>query len=325
MDEISEIRRFDENQMIKCPKCRRASPPNRAKCLYCGASLPLKAENLLLRKKRKIENWEKAFNLVFIDLESNFDETKLKDLSKLADLKEEELRQVLFERKALPIARVESAEEASALKDKMETFGVKVTVISDESLLTGRVPRRLRRIEFIEDTAIFTLFNSNESIEIKSENLLILVSGVLFKRRIEFIEERKKKANKIKESFETDEDEILIDIYASQDNIGYRLTTSGFDFSMLGAEKEKLAHKNIPKLIKRFCEFAPHIILVNNYEKIRYFLNNIWHVEEQKNSLGLRRKSFGGYQLINETYASNLEQFTRYSRLQFLLNCMRNL
>ncbi len=324
MDENLELARFTPEQMIECLRCHRASPPNRTKCLYCGADLPLTAENLQLRKKRKIEAWEKAFNLVFAGLSENYNETKLKEVSKFTDLKEEELRKVVYEGKSLPIARVESTREAEALKEQIKALGIITLVIPDENLSIEKPPRRLRCIEFIGKTAVFTLFNSNDSVKIESENLSLLVLGMIFKRQIESIEERKKKKNKLKESSETDKDETLIDIYTTQDHIGYRITTSGFDFSSaLGNQKEKLAHKNIPKLIEKFCEFAPHIKFIDDYFELRHLLGKVWHVEEQKNSFGLRRKSFGGYELMSKTFVSNLDQFTKYSRLQSLTSQIR--
>jgi hypothetical protein len=319
MDENLELVRFTREQMIECPRCHRASPPNRTKCLYCGAALPLTAENLQLRKKRKIEAWEKAFNLVFIGIGENYNKTKLKEASKFTDLAEEELRKVIHEGKLLPIARVESNREAEALKDQIKALGILTSVIPDENLSIEKPPRRLRCVEFIGNTVVFTLFNSNDFVKIESENLSLLVVGMIFKRQIESIEERKKKTNKLKESSEIDEDETLIDIYTTQDHIGYRITTSGFDFSSaLGNQKEKLAHKNIPKLIKKFCEFAPNIRFIDDYFELRHLLGKVWHIEEQKSSFGLRRKSFGGYELMSKTFASNLDQFTKYSRLQNL-------
>lgn len=320
MDENLEITRFSIEQMIECPQCHRPSPPIRVRCLYCGANLPITAENLQIRKKRKIESWEKAFNIVLSELSENYDQANLREISKFTDLKEEELEAIIIEQKSLPIVRVESKAEAEAIKDKIEFLGIKTLIIPDESLSMDRPPRRLRYVEFIEDIAIFNLFNSNESVEIESQSLKILVLGRILKSKVETIEERKKKTNKLKESFETNEDEILIDIYTSQDQIGYRIFSKGFDFSALGIEKEKLAHRNIPKLIDKFRKFAPHLKIIDDYPKIRHFLRDIWQVEEQKSSLGLKRKSFGGYELMSEISTSNLDQFTKYSRLQNLIS-----
>ncbi len=89
--------------------------------------------------------------------------------------------------------RVESKAEAEAIKDKINFMRIKTLIIPDESLSMDRPPRRLRYIEFIEDIAIFNLFNSNESVEIESQSLKILVLGRILKSKVETIEERKEK------------------------------------------------------------------------------------------------------------------------------------
>jgi hypothetical protein len=51
---------------------------------------------------------------------------------------------------------------------------------------------------------------------------------------------------------------------------------------------------------------------------VRESLSQVWEVEERKDS-SLQRKSLGSFNRQNITTTNNLLQFTKYSRLQWLL------
>ena len=57
---------FKPEEMISCAKCERTNPPNRLNCLYCGGELEIpEAQSKFLKPNlRKLENWEKGFNVV---------------------------------------------------------------------------------------------------------------------------------------------------------------------------------------------------------------------------------------------------------------------
>ena len=139
----------------------------------------------------------------------------------------------------------------------------------------------------------------------------------IFQKAVESTAKRKKGESKILETAEISSDEILIDIYEKADSTGYRILTKGFDFSCLEAEKGILARENIQKLIARFQEFAPNAKLVNDYLSVKEHLGEVWEIEERKDSKGLTRKNFGKFDLANVMLSSNLQQFSKYSRLQW--------
>src|SRR4051812_23599259 len=64
----SEPIAFTNDEMVPCTACSRANPPNRLKCLYCGAGLEVAAEfdGLIKLVLRKLESWEKGFNLIYL-------------------------------------------------------------------------------------------------------------------------------------------------------------------------------------------------------------------------------------------------------------------
>jgi len=108
----------------------------------------------------------------------------------------------------------------------------------------------------------------------------------------------------------------LIDVYTRQNKNGFRIFGKGFDFSCLASEKGILAAENMKKLVQKFPEISPQVKIVDDYLGLRESLGNIWEVEIKNDSIGLRRESFGRFNMGNVTTASNLAQFTKYSRLQ---------
>src|SRR5437016_3546922 len=63
----SEFIAFKSGEMVICGACTRANPPNRHACLYCGKDLDVTAEfaELIKPALRKLESWEKGFNVIY--------------------------------------------------------------------------------------------------------------------------------------------------------------------------------------------------------------------------------------------------------------------
>ncbi len=310
---------FKSEEMIVCKKCERMNPPTRLACLYCGAELELgEAQSEFLKPKlRKLENWEKGFNLIYSTDSENFDVSKLPEIAKILKCEKEFLEKLIAAKKSLPLARSESKKEAEIVQNLLTKFGFQTLIISDEDLAIEKPARRLRGIEFLDDKIILILFNQDEIVEIAKKDLAVIVSGAIFERKVEATERRVKKGeNKILQTDETASDEFLIDVYSREDTIGYRIPAKGFDFSCLAAEKGILANENLKRLAQKLREAAPEAEFVDDYLKMREILGNIWQVEERTDSQGLKREGFGKFNLGNITTINNLSQFTKYSRLQ---------
>ncbi|HYP49521.1 MAG TPA: hypothetical protein VEQ34_01170 [Pyrinomonadaceae bacterium] len=317
-----EIQGFRAEEMISCPKCERKSPPTRLKCFYCGAELPVTAEQaeFIKPQPRKMEVWEKGFNLIILPNAQTSDDAKTAEVAAMTRLEREDLKKIIDAQKPLPLVRADSEKEAGIIRKRLSETGFEVSVLSDEDLKIETVTRRLRGIEFGGDEKIvLILFNSDEIAEIRREDLVLIVTGAQFERRIETTEQRKKRENKVLESTETSADELLIDIYTRGDAIGYRIVSNGFDFSCLAAEKGILARENMQKLTEKLRAFAPQAKFVGDYLQVRDHLGKVWEVEEKRTSRGLQRKSFGRFDFGNVTTINNLSQFTKYSRLQWHL------
>ncbi|MDQ3800384.1 MAG: hypothetical protein M3384_13110 [Acidobacteriota bacterium] len=315
------IQGFKPEEMIACPRCQRKSPPTRLKCFYCGAELPVSAEQaeFIRPQPRRMESWEKAFNLILLpNAQQTCDDAALREVAAMTRLETEDLRKLIEAQKPLPLARADSEREAEIIAKRLSEINFESLVLSDdEDLKIEIVTRRLRRIEFYEDKLVLILFNSDEIAEIRREDLSLIVTGAMFERRIEASGQRKKRENQIRETTETSADELLIDIYGKDDSIGCRIISGGFDFSCLGAEKAMLARENMRKLVEKLRAFAPPgAKFVGDYLQVRDVLGKVWEVEEKQDSRGLQRKGFGRFDFGSVTTINNLNQFTKYSRLQ---------
>lgn len=313
---------FDSEEMIRCAKCARTNPPTRAKCFYCGAELESsEAQNQMLKPNlRKLEIWEKGFNVIYLSNQQKYDEQKLNAAVEILKIEREVLRKFFEAEKPLPLARLETENEAKIVQKRLRGAMVDTIVLSDEDLAVEKPPQRLRGIEIFDDKLALILFNRDEVVDVQNEDLALVVTGAIFQKKIEAIEKRGKKGeNKILQSSETASDEVLIDIYTKQNKNGFRIFGKGFDFSCLASEKGILAAENMKKLVQKFPEISPQVKIVDDYRLLKESLGNVWEVEIKNDSLGLTRESFGKFNMGNVMTVNNLAQFTKYSRLQWHL------
>ncbi len=310
---------FKSEELISCAKCTRMNPPTRLKCLYCGAELEFSAEqsSFIKLNLRKLDVWEKGFNLIYKAETLKLDESKLAEIAKLLKIEADKMQKMLGEDSSLPLIRTETEREAAVMQQQLKKFGIETIILSDEMLAAENLLKRLRGIEFWDDKIIFVLFNTDEIVEISNDDLILVVSGAIFERRVEATEQRAKKdENKLLQVDETMSDEFLIDVYNRQNTVGYRIYAKGFDFSSLEADKGLTAADNLRKLVKKLREVAPNAKFVDDYLHLRESLGTVWEVEHKTDSQGIKRGGVGSFNLTNVTVANNTLQFTKYSRLR---------
>lgn len=309
---------FAPAEMIACGKCARSNPPHRLKCFYCAADLPLSADRAarLQLNARKLEDWEKGFNLIYEPLPAGAENLDVSSAAKLLRLDADVLRRLVEAQKSLPLARVESANEAEIIAAKLRENNLSAVVVSDETLNADVLPTRLRGAEFGGDRLALVLFNTSEIREIRREDLLLIVSGAVFERRTEALERRQKGENKLIDASEIASDDSLIDIYSRGEPRGYRISAKGFDFSSLETEKSIIAAENMKKFAAKLRAFAPDARFDDDYRRVRDILSVVWEIENKRESQGLRRRGFGKLEFSSATISSNLQQFTKYSRLR---------
>ncbi|MEO7659948.1 MAG: hypothetical protein ABIV48_10070 [Pyrinomonadaceae bacterium] len=310
---------FAPSEMLTCDSCSRLIPPNRPKCLYCGNEIVSGIEFATgaIGEGRILEPWERGYNLVLCEKRGVID---MAQAARKLGLEEENIRAILDADSPLPIKRVESERAAATLKIALEEIGLKCTVVSDIDLNAQTFPRRLISVKISDGIIRLSEFNSGKTHKIEANELALVVIGVVSKSRIDSLEKRRRKSSSlsINES-STSSDEPVVDLYRHDDPIGFRIQPTGFDFSCLGAEMGLLASQNLATLIAKLKDFVPQANVIETYPSVRLALCSVWEVESRRDSLGMKRVGVGKSGFGSVTSADNIQQFTKFSRLQWHL------
>jgi hypothetical protein len=320
----TETRAFSPDEMVRCDECLRANPPTRSGCLYCAAPLPLTEAGRRLRQPalRRLEDWERGFNLIFLPQNSrSITEVSLSKMAELLRLKMEELLKVTEAVEPLPLARAATLEEASLVESRLRALGAETLMVADEELaLETSAPRRIRTMEFREDALAAYPLGGDEPLLIAWSDITLLVTGRLLERRVE-VEERRGRGseNEIVEARELSADEALLDIYAANLDGNARIHAHSFDFSCLGEEKSLVAAANFSRLVELLTKRAVAASYDDSYNRLRRALTHAWPLEEHTGAAGLRRSRPGRFNTETVTTSDNERQFARYSRLRHYL------
>jgi hypothetical protein len=216
----------------------------------------------------------------------------------------------------LPLARIESQDLADEMVRRLTDLGFALAVVADTDLRTERPPVRLRNIAINAEQLELTDFNSDKSLRVDREEIKLIVTGRILHTRREERTQRKKRKTKILDETETGSDRRLIDLYTSQESIGFRIQTNGFDFSLLGDEKGMLANENIQKLADLLGQNCPSALVADEYDSVRNWLDAVWDLESDRD---VRVRNIGKREFETSYTSSNLTQFTKYSRMRRLL------
>lgn len=304
--------------MLSCKKCGKSNPPNRLKCFYCAEPLEVLVEKVGTTKLnlRELENWENGYNLIYLP-QPDRPNIDIAEASRLLSLAPEFVNRVLSSPSPVPIIRIERA-ESEIIQNKLAELGIRCTIVPDERLTSEKMPIRLRNLKFEGDSILAFDFNSNRQLELGRDDLALIVVGAIFESETATTEKRKKKETKILDQIETSSDEMVIDIYTRSDSTGLRIRVSGFDFSCLGEGKNLIAAENMKRLLSELRGFAPGATVVDDYRQKREVLDEIWEIERRKDFLGPQRLGFGR-DFGKIASSNNVQQFTKYSRLQWHL------
>ncbi len=310
---------FRADEMVDCEACSRKNPPNRLKCMYCGGGLEVKSENSdqIIPITRKLDAWEKGFNVILLSARSNAD---AQQAATFLHLEFPIVEAILTPATSLPLARVESSADADLLISRLSDLGFICSIVTDESLNADDLPARASRIDISGGIISVADFNTREVTAIPVDQLALIVTGMLSKSKVDLLEKKGRHGkSKLLDESKTASDEAVIDIYSRTYAKGFRINLAGFDFSCLGEDKCLVASENIRRLAGLLKENAPNALLVANYVSIRQNLGAVWEVEARRDPQGLQRSSFGKIGFGSVASSSNVRQFTKYSRLQWQL------
>lgn len=305
---------YKPDELTACPACSRRNPPTKISCFYCGAKLPLAARLPEGRSWsfKPLEPWERGWNIIASD---GADGACSAAAARILSADSVEIADKLAAGVPVPLVRVESAEVAKMLCGKLNEAGVQASVCSDDDLAADVPPGRLRSIEISDDRLRLMPFNGGPQIEVQIKDIVLIVAGTFVEQRIDASSVRKKKQNVPDDEAFSLSDELLIDIYSSDSAHGWRVREKGFDFSCLGAGKTLLASANMRLLKEALLNACTSAKFSDDYDRVRGFLDFVWEPESRRESMGIKRALFGTMNIKTARFESNLEQFTKYSRM----------
>jgi hypothetical protein len=312
---ISDDERFKSEEMIACSGCGRQNPPNRLACLYCGAELEGARTDVAKINFQQPESWEEGFSIVYAG-KGSVDTAVAERAAEILPLEIEQLTRITSIGAPAPVAYLKSLREADILASRLADIDLAVAITGDDLLTPQVPPTRIRAIEFTEDAVAFEDFNTGNKNQILKDESLLLVTGSIFKTHSETEGKRSRRTTKGISRAEASFDEPVLDIYPASDVFGFRLRTSGFDFSCLGDRMQKLGADNLANLIDKLLDFFSSPKYVDQYQANHTLLDAVWPVELRNESSTVSRGTFGGSRIKRVTLSDNTAQFTRFSRLQ---------
>lgn len=314
----SEEIAFAANELVRCDKCARTNGPGRLRCIYCGNELEAAQSAGVISGFRKPEAWESAHNVITTAGRSN--DLNIAEIAELVSLEATGAAAILDAGVSLPIARVESEKLAERLSNRLQELGLTCVVISDAGLAAEKPPVRLRSIRMSNDDICVENFNTRDITRIPASELALIIPGLIAESRLDSLEKKRRGGSvAFIDETATVADETVLDLYSRHDPAGYRIHVAGFDFSGVGEEKSFLGSENLRRLIARLREIAPDAKFVDSYASLRGSLGLVWEVESRSDPQGIRHSGFGRRGFGNVKTTSNLNQFTKFSRLQWLL------
>ena len=319
--EPSEPQGFTAEQMIRCEECLRANPPTRVSCLYCVAPLPMTEAAARLRKPvlRPPEKHQLGYNNILLPQDQAAPEEVISEAAKLLKLSAENVRELMSQSAPMPVARTASREEAELVTARLRDLGFSCLTLSDEDLGHNAV-KRVRSMSFDDDYLTIYQAGAAEVTEALWTDIVLIVPGRLFETRLEIKERKTRKTeNEILDTSEFFKDETVIDFYTAGHSSTWRVSAAGFDFSCLGREKALVANENIGKLQRLIISKAVKAHVDDSYVRMRNLLELAWGTQPETQSGGWRRERPGKLSVGMATTRSNESQFTRYSRLRYVL------
>lgn len=307
---------FSLEEMMTCGSCGKKNSPNRVACLYCAEILDVPDTVRGNLKFRQLESWEKGCNIVIIPDGTTSPEVASRAIANLFSVEAEHIARIFQRGRPFPAARLESDNHAQYVTADLTSRGIRSTTVHDSELANDRPPIRLRGIEFDGDVLILLPINSDQKTRIRGADIELIVTGAILESKTETTHRRKSGKNEALDEFQSSNHEPLIDFYTNGDKGGHRIRSSGFDFSCLSTDKTILAAENLKRLVSKLVSFAPGVRVIDDYCQVRRVLDTIWEPETRKESQGVYRSGMGKINMSNVLTSNNLQQFTKYSRLQ---------
>ena len=308
----SEKIAYGADELVSCDKCGRANAPDRLECIYCGATLNVDPNVLDKVSVRPLESWEPGTSLVITGGTANAAQA-----THLLSIDPPQLTEILESGTPLPVARLE-AKAAALMSTKLSGLGLVTRLVDDTDLDLKHPPVRVAAMRFEPDALALIDLNTRHEHTFAPNALILIVKGTFSSGKVDSFEKRRLRSTTVTSETVTSADEAVLDLYFSGNEIGFRIQLSGFDYSCLGADMAPLATENMSRLLNRLQSSAPGAKFAD-YSPVRHLLTGIWDIEMRRDPKGLQQTGFGKREFGVVHSTSNVEQFTRFSRLQRLM------
>lgn len=306
-------------EIMDCPTCRRRTPVGRARCMYCGADLPIEKIEVA-PPQRPIESHELAFNTILEPDRSRADGNARGSLASALGLDESEAAAFISASKRVPLARCQSRQEAELIAALVRTCGLKASVIADEDLRLDTPLVQARRI--ICDDGNLQVQRSTSSFVLPASELRLIVVGFVRNNRVDYSEGiagSRGQAVNIKDSFEFQSDDVLVDVYAGSLERSFRVRAAAFDYSSLVKPLSFRAELNFRAAVNALNAVAPSARLDEDFSGMRRLLARAWPERSHTEARGIKRAGLALRPVAQSSVVNdNRDQFERYSRLMFL-------
>lgn len=307
---------FSREEMLACPKCGKPNAPTRGSCLYCAAGIenPVAKGGSGKLDLSSPDAHEEGISVIILPGAAGQARSAAAVLGRNVD----EIGQIAATAVPFPVARLRTRELAAELGGHLTRFGFMCSTLADSELDIRNAPWRIRGIEFTTDLLRMLDFNTTAVFEVAVDEVRLLVAGRHAVSRSTTSEHLKRGKNNAKKPDESKEqrDEKILDIYVAGDERGFRIRTSGFDFSCLGEAKTMFANDNIELLADRIARIRPGIVLDKGYDDLRHLLDAVWEPDFHREAQGLHRSGLGRLSRQASDVFDNLNQFTKYSRMR---------
>jgi hypothetical protein len=288
--------------------------------MYCSAPLPVTEDSARLRKPvlRPPDKYQTAYSSILLPANFDVSEEQIAEAADLLKISVENLKRMVAEHVALPVACTASREEAQLVLDRLRDIGLQTITLSDDYLGASELlVKRIKSMNIDDQAVTLQQAGTRDHIELRWRDVVLIVTGRVFVRRVEIQERKTRRAeNEIVQSSEFSSDEAVIDFYTSTHSQTWRISANGFDFSCLGSKKALIANENISRLQDVLATNVPHATVDESYKRLRHTLDLVWSSQQETQSSGWRRERPGRLSVGLATISSNESQFTRYSRMR---------
>ena len=310
------LKKFAPEEMVTCEACLRASPPNRARCMYCGAHLPGTAASAVPETETSIDENKPTYYVVLHGTAApgTLAESLIDQLADRFHLKTEELRAALGTGGPAPFAAYVSEDDSQRAVKELRNLGFESLSVSDADLKNEVSHLNIHSLEFSDSGITGVSKNGRERRFAPWDGLSLIVTGRLFTHRVEVEEKRSRSSIKSVGRRELTEDRSVIDVYSTSADAPWRIAVNDFDFSSLGDLKSLTAFDNARALIK-FLMDRSRAEQNDKYDRLKTVLANVWPLQNTTTEGRSRRPRAARNEVSTVTASDNETQFNKYSRL----------